>query len=171
MVAQRCLGAVVLICLCAGCNPFAPAFDNSPDASLSILGDPRTIDGIFQNLQYSYTFRDTTIYGQVMNGNYTYVYRDYDLGADISWGRDEDLRITNNLFQNVERLDLIWNNIVTMTVDSTSTQANVSRNFTLTVTFNANDIETADGYVTLSLARPQSTLPWQIVYWRDESNY
>jgi hypothetical protein len=153
------------------CNPFAPGLDESLDEGNSILGDPSTIDGVFQNMKYAYTFRDTTIYGQLLNSEFAFIYRDYDRGVEVTWGRDEEMQTTRGLFQNVQRLDLVWNNIVGLSTDSLSTQASVSRNFNLTVTFNPSDIIRVDGYATLGLARSSAQKPWQIVRWRDESNF
>src|SRR3970282_819041 len=96
----------VFIILLAGfalaCNPFAPALDTSDEVDFSLIGDPTTVDGVFQNIRYAYTFRDTTIYGQLLAGDYSFVYRDYDRGVDVSWGRDEEMRTTHGLFQNVQ---------------------------------------------------------------------
>jgi len=162
---------IIVLVLLAACNPFAPEFDESPLGSDSILGDPTTVEGIFQNIKYAYTFKDTTIYGQVINANYNFVFRDYERGLDVSWGRDEEMRITYELFRNVQRLDLVWNNTIALATDSANTAATVSRNFNLTVTFNASDILRVDGYATLSLVRSASSEPWMIVRWRDESNF
>lgn len=161
----------LIICLLfafVSCNPFAPALDENP-ASVSVLGDARTLEGVFQNVKYAYAFRDTTIYGQLLNSDFTYLFRDYDRSVDVSWGKDEELRVTRSLFQNVQRLDLVWNQELSRSDDSTA--ANVSRNFNLTVTFNPGDIIRVDGYVTLSLIRSSESDPWRIVRWRDESNF
>jgi len=165
MLALIPLGALIL-----SCNPFAPGLDTDLTSN-SILGDQTTIDGVFQNIKYAYAFRDTSIYGQLVNSDFTFIYRDYDRGIDVTWGRDEEMRATSGLFQNVERLDLVWNNIASLSTDSSGTQASVTRNFNLTVTFNASDIERADGYASFSLQRPQSQSPWKIVRWQDESNF
>ncbi|MBI3789125.1 MAG: hypothetical protein HY276_12825 [Ignavibacteriales bacterium] len=160
----------MMFCLIS-CNPFAPGLDTSPDFSSSFLGDLTTVDGVFQNIKYAYTFRDTSIYGQLLNGGFSFVYRDYDRGVDVTWGRDEDVRTTHGLFQNVQRLDLVWNNIISLSVDSLNTEATVSRNFNLTVTFNPSDIIRVDGYANLALARKEARQQWQIVRWKDESNF
>jgi hypothetical protein len=153
------------------CNPFAPALDESTEDGTSVLGDARSVEGIFQNMKYAYTFRDTTIYGRLLGGEYVFLYRDYDRGVDVTWGRDEEMRTTNGLFQNVQRLDLVWNNIIALSADSANTRVNVSRNFNLTVTFNPSDVLRVDGYVSLTMARPRSDDVWQIIQWRDESNF
>ena len=162
---------ILSLLLLVSCNPFAPGLDENLDEGGSILGDAVTIDGVFQNMKYAYTFRDTTIYGQLLNSEFSFVFRDYDRGVEVTWGRDEEMQTTRGLFQNVQRLDLVWNNIIALSTDSLSTQASVIRNFNLTVTFNPSDIIRVDGYATLALARPGAEKPWQIVRWRDESNF
>ena len=147
-------------------NPFAPKLDVNLGSSGSIISPQKSIEGLFQNFQYSYTFKDTTIYGGLLNSNYSFIYRDYELGVDVSWGRDDDMRVTNGLFQNSQRLDLIWNNIVSMTSDSTS----ILRSFNLTITFNPTDIIQIDGRVNLQLEKNNKGV-WKIVNWIDESNY
>lgn len=152
--------------VCVSCfNPFAPELDKDLGSSENLISDQKTIDGVFQNFQYSYTFKDTTIYGQLLTGDYTFVYRDYDLSVDVSWGRDEDMKVTYGLFQNAQRLDLTWNNIVSLTDDST----NIIRSFNLTITFNPTDIIFIDGRVNLDLRKVDEK--WKIVRWIDESNF
>jgi hypothetical protein len=167
-VLQR--AAALTLLLFIGCiNPFAPGFDENATSAQSVLGDQKTVEGVFQNFRYSYSFRDTTIYGQLLDGNFVFVYRDFDRGFDVSWGRDDDLRTTYGLFQNVQNLDLVWNNIISFSGDSL--KSNVTRGFNLTVTFNPNDIERVDGYVNLTLERKSLVDVWKISRWRDESNF
>jgi len=167
---------VLLLTLCSlgvsGClNPFAPALDNSQQSGGSILGDQRTIDGIFQNFKQAYLFKDTTIYGQVLAPDFIFVYRDYDLGVDVFWGRDDDMRTTNGLFQNAQSLDLVWNYTIPIEGDTTDVKVNVTRNFNLTVTFGPTDIVRIDGYASLTLERPTPQDNWRIARWDDESNF
>ncbi len=147
-------------------NPFAPKLDTALGNDGSFISPQTTIEGLFQNFQYSYTFQDTTIYGGLLNSNYSFIYRDYDLSVDVSWGRDDDMRVTDGLFHNSQRLDLIWNNIVSMTEDST----NIIRSFNLTITFNPTDIIHVDGRVNLDLEKNDKGV-WKIVNWIDESNF
>jgi hypothetical protein len=154
----------------AACNPFAPGLDDSADAASKLLSDQKTPDGIFQNLEYAYTLRDTSIYGQLIDGNFTFVYHDYDRGVDVTWGRDEEMRATSGLFQNAQRLDILWNNVVSSSIDSTNTTAMIKRGFNLTVMFDQNTIIYIDGYANLTLGRIRAEDPWMIVRWNDESN-
>ena len=155
----------------AACNPFAPGLDNITDDTSKLLSDQKTTDGIFQNLQYAYTLRDTSIYGQLLDGNFTFVYHDHDMGVDVTWGREEEMRATAGLFQNAQRLDILWNDVVSSSIDSTNTKAMIKRGFNLTVTFNPSDIIYVDGYANLTLQRASADDPWLIIRWNDESNY
>lgn len=158
-----------VLILAFGCdNPFAPKLDFSSGTS-GTISDLTTIDGVFQNLQYAYTFKDSTIYGRLLADDFLFTYRNYDLGFDVSWGRDEEMKVTYGLFQNAERLDLIWNNVVASSEDST--EANIIRGFNLTVTFNPNDIIRIDGRVNLLLKKNVLANTWAIYRWVDESNF
>jgi hypothetical protein len=150
-----------------GClNPFAPGLDQSPAQSSC---DQTTVEGMFQCFQNAYTFRDTSAFGQLLSGSFIFVFRDYDLGIDVTWGRDEEMRVTQGLFHNAQKLDLIWNNYVTNTESDTA--ATAVRSFNLTVTYNPSSIDRVDGYANLTFSRSARGSPWHIVLWRDESNY
>ena len=149
-----------------GCvNPFAPKLDDDLNNEGTLLSDLSDVQGVFQNFQYAYTFKDTTIYGGLLAPEFIFSYRDYNLGVDVSWDRDIELKVTHELFKNTQRLDLIWNNIVSMTSDSTR----IIRSFNLTITFNPTDIIFIDGRVNLSLKKTDNK--WQIIHWLDESNF
>jgi hypothetical protein len=135
----------------------------------SAISDLKTVDGIFKNFQYAYTFKDTLIYGELISQDFIFTYRDYDLGYDVSWGRDEEMKATYGLFENSQRLDLIWNNIYLSSEDSLS--ATIVRGFNLTVTLNPTDILRVDGRVNLALKKDPGTQKWSITRWNDESNF
>lgn len=153
-----------------GCtNPFAPKLDDNFENLKPPISDQKDIVGVFQNFQYAYTFKDTIIYSGLVNNDFTFTYRDYDQGFDVTWGRDEEMRTTYGLFQNTQRLDLIWNNIVLFTEDSLT--ANIVRSFNLTITFNPTDVIRVDGKVNLTLEKDSESKIWQINRWVDESNF
>ena len=158
---------ILTLFILQGCiNPFAPKLDTDLGSDGSVISNQESIEGLFHNFKQSYTFQDSTIYGGLLNSDYSFVYRDYDLSVDVSWGRDEDMKVTYGLFQNTQRLDLIWNNIVFMAEDST----NIVRSFNLTITFNPTDIIYIDGSVNLDLEKNNKGV-WKIVNWVDESNF
>jgi hypothetical protein len=158
------LSVLALSCV----NPFAPGLDTSDEESV-LLGDQRTIEGVFQNFKYAYVLKDTSVYSKLLDENFVFVYRDYDKGQDISWGKVDEMRATYGLFRNTQNLDLIWNNIIVDSGDSL--YRNVVRSFNLTVTFNPGDIVKVDGKANFILQRSSPSEPWLIVFWRDESNY
>ena len=160
---------LLVLLLVSACNPFAPAIEADDGGSANLITDQTTVDGLFQNFRYAYTFRDTTIYGGLLAHDFVFTYRDYERRVDESWGRDEEMRITWHLFQNASSLNLVWNNIVGFSGDSL--RSSVTRSFNLTVTFNPSDVVRVDGRVSLDLRRPSPSAPWKITQWRDESNY
>lgn len=150
-------------------NPFAPALDAGTSNSSAALADQKTIDGVFQNFQYAYTFGDTSIYGQLISSDFIFTYHDYDQGIDVSWGRDDEMKSTYGLFQNSQNLNLIWNNIVLSSTDSTT--ANIIRGFNLTITFDPTYVIRLDGRVNMTLVKNRSDQKWLITRWIDESNF
>jgi hypothetical protein len=154
--------------LISGCfNPFAPMIDTT-SSNQNILADQKTIEGLFQNFKYSYTFKDTTIYGQLLTDDFVFTYFDYDLGVEVSWDRPTDMKTTNGLFMNTQSLTLIWNNIVFQEGDSI--EVDVKRSFNLTITFNPSDIINFYGFVDLTLVRPTPQDIWRIRKWKDLTN-
>lgn len=131
------------------------------------IADQKNIEGIFTNFQYAYNFKDTSIYSGLLNSGFTFIYRDYDRGYDVSWGKEEELKTTYGLFRNAQNLDLIWNNIVLLSSDSTS----IIRSFNLTVSFSSTDVFRLNGRVNLALSKDQNTGRWTIERWFDETNY
>ena len=162
-------GISTLILISACTNPFAPKYEEEIDGGGPPISDQTKIEGVFQNFQYAYTFKDTLIYGNLISSDFVFTYRDYENGYDVSWGRDEEMRTTNGLFQNSERLDLIWNNVLLSTVDSLD--ANIVRSFNLNITFNPTDVVRVDGRVNLLLQQDAETRKWRITRWIDESNF
>lgn len=152
-----------------GCvNPFAPGLADVSGVE-DIIGDQRTVEGLFQNFRYSYMFKDTLVYGSLLADDFRFIFRDFDKGIDESWGRDEDMRTTFRLFQATQSLDLNWNDVVT-TVGDTVLQ-DISRGFNLTVIFSPTDVVTVFGRVNLRITRENTQTPWKISQWRDESNF
>jgi hypothetical protein len=143
--------------------------DFSASSNTSALSDQKTIDGVFQNFQYAYTFRDTSIYGRLISSDFIFTYTDYDLGYNVSWGRDDEMKTTYGLFQNSQQLNLIWNNIVLSTSDSTT--AEIVRGFNLSITFSPTDVPSVEGRVDISLRKDPQSGNWLITKWIDESSF
>lgn len=148
------------------CNPFAPELDEESKDNAAALTEQKDIDGLFKNFQYAYNFKDTTVYGALLDENFIFVYRDYSANFDVAWGKQEEMKITNMLFKNTQDIKLIWNEIIMISIDSTS----ILRSFNLTITFNPMDIAHIDGKVNFTLRKDEQK-KWRIVKWFDESNF
>jgi len=163
---MKLLFGVLAVAFIAGCNPFAPKLDET--TSSAQFGDPHTIDGYFQAFKYAYEFKDTTLYGTLIAPDFIFSFRDYNLGVDIQWGRDDEMRATAGLFENADALTLLWGDILDSS--GTATSYNITRIFSLDVTLNAGDIEHVDGRAVFHLERPTPADPWKAASWQDESN-
>lgn len=152
----------------AGCNPFAPALDSDLSPESTLLGDQHTVEGVFQNIQYAYTYRDTLIYGNLLHPDFQFRYFNSERGTDVAFNRDEEMRITWNLFRGADQIDLQWNSIHSM--DGDSVLVKVTRGYNLRITLQANETFVIEGLATLRLTRDQPTDVWRIRLWRDDSN-
>ena len=151
-----------------GCrNPFAPSLDLQPASE--ICADLTSIDNVLCTFRNAYTFKDTTLYSTIIGDDFTFSFRDYDHGVDVSWGRNDEMRSTYELFQTVQSLTLIWNNEISSSGNDT-TRSSI-RSFNLTVAFSSNDITHVDGYANLTFRRATAKDGWRLVRWRDESNF
>ena len=164
---RSALAVTASLCALSCVNPFAPKLDLQSASQL--CSDFTSIDDVLCTFRNSYTFKDTILYSSIIGSNFTFTYRDYDHGVDVSWGRNDEMRVTYGLFQSVEALTLIWNNEVS--ANSTDTSYSSVRGFNLTVTFNPSDIVRVDGYADLTFTRAKGGDPWKISNWRDESNF
>lgn len=126
------------------------------------------MEGVFQNVQYAYTYRDTLIYGNLLHPDFQFRYFNSDRGTDVAFNRDEEMRITYNLFRGADQIDLQWNSIHALEGDSILVR--VTRGYNLRITLQANETFIIEGLATLRLTREQPTDVWQIRLWRDDSN-
>lgn len=160
---------LLLSSLLASCiNPFAPKVDNT-NIFDELLGDPKKIDGFYIRFQNAYQFRDTTLYGPLIDPDFNFIFRDFDRNVDVTWGRAEDMNSTYNLFVQSQDIQLQWNNIVLQAVNPEGTRAQIVRRFNLLVVINSNDIIRTDGSANFVLARADSSMAWKLLQWRDES--
>lgn len=152
-----------------GClNPFAPKLVEK-ESTAPILSDQSTIDGVFQNFRYAYSFKDTLVYSLLLDNNFSFVYRNYDLGVDVSWGKEQDLKATYGLFQAASNIDLIWNDSYLTIGDLKET--NVQRGFSLKIVFSPDDVVQLEGKANFKLKYDEVQAAWKIIYWRDETYY
>lgn len=162
----------IVICLILGVygciNPFAPAL-NPEGGNNTQLGDPKTIEGFFQNFLYAYNTKDTVVYSALLSPDFTFSYRNYDKGMDMTFNREEDMQTTYRLFNAAQNLDFVWNDILAN--DGTETERTISRSFDLTITFSPSDVVRVYGRVFFILKRKTENDNWMLSYWRDDSTY
>lgn len=149
-------------------NPFAPRLSLNGD-NTTLLSSQESIDGVFDNFRYAYTFKDTLVYGNLLESDFVFIFRNYEKGIDESWGREQELLTTYRLFQAAQSLDLVWNEIFIDVGDTL--QRDVARSFNLTIVFNPADIVRLNGIANLRLRKNITDMRWRIISWRDESNY
>lgn len=150
-------------------NPFAPTLDENLGSGIGTAGDTRTIDGVFQTIQYAYAARDTLTYGRLLDSAFQFRYYNAERAADVVFTRDEEMRTTYNLFRGVALLDLQWNAIIAQEGDSLD--VTVTRPYNLRIALTADDVIRVDGRATLHLLRISTAEPWRIRTWRDDSSF
>lgn len=171
---MKCLSGIPLVLvgvswlLSACINPFAPRVDET-DIFEELLGDPKSIDGFYVRFQNAYQFRDTSLYGPLIDPQFRFIFRDFNRNIDVTWSRVEDMNSTYNLFVQSQDIQLQWGTFVLQAVNADKTRAQLVRRFNLLVVINSNDIIRTDGTANFVLSRNDSTLAWKLVQWRDES--
>ena len=165
--------AMALLCLllaAGGCtNPFAPKLEPELHPTSTVLGDQRTVAGVFQNIQYAYTYRDTLIYGNLLHPDFQFRYYNADRATEVTFNRDEEVRTTYNLFKGAAQLDIQWNDIIAQ--DGDSLLVDVTRSYNLKIALQADDVFRIDGRATLRLVRNSPNDVWLIRSWRDDSSF
>jgi hypothetical protein len=161
--------AAVALAVASCTNPFAPRLEPELETPSSVLGDPRTVEGVFQNIRYAYNYRDTLIYGNLLHRDFEFRYYNTDRGTDVTFNRDEEMRITANLFKSADQIDLQWNDI--LSEDGDSLNYNVTRSYHLKLVLQASEVFRVDGRATLRLVRNSPNDAWLIRVWRDDSNF
>ncbi len=154
--------------LLAGCNPFAPALEEG-DPFATFMGNPRTIEGFFQNFQAAYELRDISLYEPLLDSAFVFVFYDYDAQVERQWGFTQELEVTRRLFLRTSTIQLRWNQILMQEVFDEGRQARVVRSFSLLVTLEQGGIFRSSGNVNFLLVRPDTLSPWRLRRWRDES--
>jgi hypothetical protein len=136
-----------------------------------LLGDPATIDGFFTNFQAAYELRDMSLYEPLLDSSFIFTYYDFDVQVDKQWGFAQDIESTRGLFQNASLIRLQWNQIISQTLFDEDRQTRVVRSFALTINLETGDVFRGDGNVNFILYRDTTGLPWQLLRWRDESEF
>jgi len=161
---------LIILTLALSCtNPFAPKLADYGEGG-GVLGDQRTVDGLFTNFSYAYKMKDTVVYGNLLSDDFTFTYTNYDRDpvVDESWGRSIDMITTYRLFNATQRLELVWNEISLKIEDSL--RMIITRSFALDVMFNPDDKFKLQGKANFTLVRSSKDAQWKIQQWRDITN-
>lgn len=147
-------------------NPFAPSLADV-DSEGSLLGNQKTVEGLFKNFNYAYTFKDTLIYGKLLHEDFTFSYKNYDKnGAVFTWGREDEMIATSRMFNAAQSIDLTWTDILNQNGDSLF--VDITRRFVLKIIL-PNDELNLFGKATFQLTRKSIKEDWKILQWTDES--
>jgi len=162
--------ALVFIFL-SSCNPFAPGLDNDLIDRNKLLGDRRTINGLFDYFKNTYEMRDSLLYGKLLSSDFKFTFFDFNTNNQIFWGRDQEMLTTYNMFRNVKQVSLIWNNYTALDTSASDTLASVERFFNLTIIQDDQRILRGTGRARLTLKRNQRGSEWLIKEWFDNSDF
>ncbi|MBL0331723.1 MAG: hypothetical protein IPP08_11125 [Chlorobiota bacterium] len=158
-----------VILFAASCtNPFAPKLQDELGKEQTDLGDQRTVEGVFKNIRYSYTYKDTSIYGSLLHQEFQFRYYNTEQATDAVFNRDEEMRINYNLFRNADQLDIQWNDIQSQEGDTSF--IDVTRAYNLKLILQQGEVFRVDGRARLRLTRKNQTEKWLIKIWYDVSN-
>ena len=152
------------------CNPFAPELEEG-DPFGDLLGDPTTIDGFFTNFRNAYELRDLSLYEPLIDSSFIFIYYDFDAQVEREWGFGQELESTRRLFESATLINLRWNQIISQTFFDDSLSARVVRPFNLTIALEGGDAFRGDGNVNFLLMREDTSATWELVRWRDESEF
>jgi len=164
----------LVIATLLGCfNPFAPKLEQAERNEL-IITSQLTPSQALQNFQYSYVFKDSVLYADLLDSSFVFIYFDPNQessGRFVSWGRDVDLRTTGRLFRNFNIIDLVWNS----TISDTSYESNGEwraesiRSFNLSL-IRAEETINIHGLAIFNLKKSPFDNKWRITLWKDESD-
>ena len=162
-------GLALLLCaFClAACNPFAPALDQVKVDRAALLGNRKTVKGLFEWFRNSYELRDTSLYNQLFTPDFTFTYKDFSNGNLEYWDRDQELRTATNMFRQIRSANLVWTWFVSADTASSDTIASVERYFNLTIVVDETSVFTGTGTARLTLVRPDTSAPWRVRSWVD----
>jgi hypothetical protein len=155
----------------SGCNPFAPKLDDVVVDRNQVLGNRKSVSGLFDWFRSSYELRDTLLYGQMLARDFQFSYLDFTNNNTVYWDRDIDMRTTYNLFRAAKSTTVQWQHYVYADTLANDTVASVERYFNVTVVLDDQSIFRSTGSARMVLRRPDKESFWQIASWFDKSDF
>ena len=168
---KKTITFIFLICfaLTTYCfNPFAPKVEDSLNLE-QLITDQETPEDVLINFKYAYTFKDSSLYANLLDSSFVFVYFDPNYGSSGRfdfWERDEDLLTTGRLFRNFDVIDLIWHSTIYSIEENNF--AELSKSFHLTLVNNQESISIT-GNATFTFRKSEKDLKWRIERWKDDS--
>lgn len=153
------------------CNPFAPKLEDVVVDKNQVLGNRKSISGLFDWFRASYELRDSLLYGQMLARDFQFSYLDFTNNNTVYWDRDIDMRTTYNLFRAAKSTSVQWQHYVYTDTLASDTVANVERYFNVTVVLDDQSIFRSTGSARIRLRRPTANDYWQIQSWFDKSDF
>ena len=87
-IKQRPSFLLIISFLSLSCfNPFAPKIDT--ELSSGTCSDFKIIENMFCAFRNAYAFKDTSLYGSLIDPDFTFSYRDYDHGVNVLFLKTE----------------------------------------------------------------------------------
>lgn len=168
------LGLGIVLSLALGlicCNPFAPALDATLTDRNTVLGDRRSIKGMFEYFRNTYELRDSLLYGRMITRDFRFTFFDFANNNLVYWDRDQEMQATFNMFRSVKSVSLIWNNYVSTDTVNNDTLAQAQRYFNLTIVQDDQNIFRGTGSAQLTFVRANRESEWRIKSWYDRSDF
>lgn len=158
------LTAIVFICV-AGCNPFAPSLTDDLGGA-GTLTNQATPQDVMTNFEISYDTKNIVAYGDLIDSSFIFISKDFSTNpvTDLTWGRDDELRSTEGLFNNFNILRLDWNGTIYEIYPDSAT-AELKQSFLLTLG-SGIDVPTYSGEALFTLIKKNSG-KWKILRWED----
>ncbi len=153
------------------CNPFAPSLERVFIDRNKLLGDRRSINGLFNYFRNTYELRDTLLYGKMLAQDYRFTWFDFSNNNQVFWDRDQEMLSAWKMFRSVKNVNLIWNNYVFADTLRQDTLAEVERYFNLVIVQDDQTIFRGTGSARLLLVRHDKTSEWRIKDWFDKSDF
>jgi len=153
------------------CNPFAPKLEDIVVDRNAVLGNRKTVSGLFDWFRSTYELKDTLLYGQMLARDFQFSYFDFTNNNNIYYDRDIDMRTTFNLFRAAKSTSVQWQHYVYADTLSSDTSAGVERYFNVTVVLDDQQIFRSTGSARMELRRKNKEDFWQIVTWFDKSDF
>ncbi len=167
---------VFVALLLEGCvNPFAPALTEAGGSHELILSEQDTPEGVFVNFSYSYNFKDSLVYSDLLDSTFLFISKNYATTpvTDLTWGRDVDIKTTVGLFRHFQTLNLKWEaTIFERFLGTDSSRKEIKKRFQLTFD-GGQEIPAINGDALFILKKKtRNKKPfWQITRWEDLSTF